>query len=452
MGVCGKMAGKRVTVVGLARSGVAAANLLVRMGAEVTGTDLKPAEALEPGTRQLDRSVRLELGGHRPELFLQSDLIVVSPGVPLTLPALEQAAAKGVRIIGELELAHTVCEAPIIAISGTNGKSTTTTLIGELFRRAGKRVFVGGNLGDALAGSVGTGREGECVIAEVSSFQLETVETFRPRVAVMLNLTADHLDRHGSFEAYRAIKLRLFARQTMDDWAVLNLDDPEVAAMARELRARCAYFSCHTRPSTGVYLRDGLFMWRVAGVERPVCSLASVRLEGKHNLENVCAALTVGAIWGLPEDAMEEAIASMTGLEHRMEFVRELSGVRYYNDSKGTNVGATIKSIESLTAPIILILGGKDKASDFTPLRRLVLERVKTTLLLGQAAGRIRQALDGVPEVRTVGSLEEAVAQAGARSLPGDVVLLSPACASFDMFRDFEDRGRRFKEFVSRLG
>ncbi len=445
--------GKKVTVVGLARSGAAACRLLVSRGARVTGNDHHPAEKIQTDLDDLRRrGVEVELGQHRPETFLQADLIVLSPGVDSDLPLLKKARSQGVRIWSEVELAFRATEAPFIAITGTNGKSTTTTLVGLMIEQAKKKVVVAGNIGTALSDVVGGLSRDHWVVAEISSFQLEAIETFRPRVALLLNVTPDHLDRYADLAAYLQAKARIFLNQQPDDTAVLNADDPLTLDAASRCRARKIFFSQRQPVSDGAFLKEGTFWLRLGGKEEAVCRRDALGIQGSHNTENALAAIAAAGLVGVPSHSMCRVLESFPGLEHRLELVAEIAGVRYFNDSKGTNVGATVKSLEGFPAGrVILIAGGLDKGADFRPLIPLVKERVKAAILIGRAREKLTAMLSGVCPTKTAASLDEAVEAAAGDAAPGDVVLLSPACASFDMFRDFEERGRTFKAAVWRL-
>lgn len=447
------LAGRRVAVVGLARSGVAAARLLRHAGADVVATDTKPLEALGAEARALGEvGVHLLVGGHRPEAVAAVDLVVVSPGVPLDSPQLAPARARGIPVIGELELGWRAMEADTLAITGTNGKTTTTTLTGALLTEQTRPVVVAGNIGSPLAAHALAIPGDGLVVCEVSSFQLETIEAFRPRVAALLNVTPDHLDRHGSFEAYLAAKARIFANQTPADCAVLNADDPAVAGLAGRTRARVVWFSRRRELREGVFVRDGWVVARLNGADERVCPLAEIPLRGAHNVENVLAAAAC-ALWaGLAPDAIRRAVGRFRGVPHRIEFVREIRGVQYYNDSKGTNVASTLKALDSFTERLVLIAGGLGKGQDFAPLAEAARGRVGHAVVIGQDGPAIAAALArvGIP-VSTAPSLEAAVDIARSVARPGDVVLLSPACASFDMFRDFEHRGDVFKQLVGGL-
>ena len=445
--------GKKVTVVGLARSGAAACRLLVSQGALVTGSDHGPATKIQTDLKDLQRKgVILEVGCHRPDTFLQADLIVVSPGVDTNLPLLQEARSRGVRVWSEAELAFRACQAPFAAITGTNGKSTTTTLIGLMLKHTGRRAIVAGNIGTALCDVV-PGLSQECwVVAEISSFQLETIEVFHPRIALLLNITPDHLDRYTDLAGYLQAKARIFLNQTPEDAAVLNADDPLTLEAAVYGKARKVFFSQRQPVSEGAFVQDGAFWLRLDGKGEAICRREDLKIQGSHNTENTLAAIATAGLLGVPPHSMREILRHFPGLEHRLEPVAEIAGVRYLNDSKGTNVGATVKSLESFPpGSVILVAGGLDKGADFRPLIPAVKERVKAAILIGQAREKLQAALDGACPVHSAQNLEEAVEAAQRLAVRGDVILLSPACASFDMFRDFEERGKVFKAAVARL-
>jgi UDP-N-acetylmuramoylalanine--D-glutamate ligase len=444
--------GRTVAVVGLARSGVAAARLLSALGARVLASDAAPADALSPEARALGQAagVRLWTGGHPAEAFAGADLVVVSPGVPLEGPAL--TAARGLPVLGELELAWRVMESEVVAITGTNGKTTTTALTGEILRAQPRPVRVGGNIGTPLAGFALDCPREALVVAEASSFQLDTTQRFRPRVAAVLNVTPDHLDRHGSFERYVEAKARILANQAADDCAVLNADDPVAAGLAPRARGRVLWFRRSRPVEPGVFVEAGWVTARLEGGARPVCPVAEIPLRGAHNVENVLAATACALELGLPPEAIRRAVAGFAGVAHRIERVGERGRVSFYNDSKGTNVASTIRALESFTEPLVLVAGGLGKGQDFAPLGAAARGRVRRAVLLGADRARLAQALEaaGVP-VAEAGSMDEAVRAAAAAARAGDVVLLSPACASFDMFRDYEHRGEVFKAAVRAL-
>jgi UDP-N-acetylmuramoylalanine--D-glutamate ligase len=448
------LAGRRVTVLGLAKSGVAAARLLRAAGADVVGTDAKPVAALGREVAALaEVGVRLVTGpGAAPEAFAGAELAVVSPGVPLDAPPLVAVRARQVPIIGELELGWRATEADTIAITGTNGKTTTTALTGSILAQQPRPVLVAGNIGTPLAAHALTFPPDGLVVCEVSSFQLETTDRFQPRVAVVLNLTPDHLDRHRTFEAYGDAKARIFVNQTAADCAVLNADDEATRALAARASAPVVWFSRRRELPHGVFVRDGWIAAKLNGHVEEICPLSEIFLRGQHNVENVLAA-TACALWaGVSPAAIRAAIGRFRGVAHRIEWVRDLAGVKYYNDSKGTNVDSTLRALESFAEPIILIAGGKGKGQDFAPLAAASRGRVAHAVLIGEDAARIGAALtDADVPVTHSRSLPDAVDRARAVATPGSIVLLSPACASFDMFDNFEHRGEVFKKIVERL-
>lgn len=438
---------KRVTVVGLARSGVAAAKALNTLGARVTVTDKKLETELADQIKALGSdSIRVEVGGHPDRVFLEADIIVLSPGVP-KLPQILGARQRGVKVISELELAWLLSDSPFIGITGTNGKSTVTTLTGLMLKKAGMDVLVGGNIGNALTEDVNLLCGMDWIVAEISSFQLEEIETFRPKIATILNVTQDHLDRYQDISEYAEAKARIFTNQTGEDILVLNADDPITYGMAKRTKARTVFFSRTRSVEDGAFLKNNaIFLGgaRIIGIDE-------MKIKGVHNVENAMAAAAMAASAGADKDSIESVLREFPGLEHRLEFVREKDGVVYINDSKGTNVGAVLKSVEGFNRPVILIAGGLDKGSDFSPLYGLFNQKVKLLILIGKAAKKMHEALSGATEIAFADTLNDAVELASRRSLPGDVVLLSPACASFDMFKDFEDRGRKFKQAVMAL-
>jgi UDP-N-acetylmuramoylalanine--D-glutamate ligase len=447
------LAQQTVAVVGLARSGVAAAHLIRRLGGRVLASDSGARESLTPEAVQLEAlGCTLFAGGHPEAAFAGTELVVVSPGVPLELPALETVRARGVPIIGELELGWRVMEADLIAITGTNGKTTTTALTGELAAGTMRPVLVGGNIGTPLCAQALDFPADGLVVAEASSFQLDTTERLRPRVAAVLNLTPDHLDRHRTFERYVDAKAKIFANQTAADCAVLNADDAVTATLASRTQAAVLWFSRVKALERGVFVRDGWVVAKLNGHVEEICLLAEITLRGQHNVENVLAA-TACALWaGLSPDAIRRRIGVFRGVSHRIERVDEERGVVYYNDSKGTNVASTIKALESFTEPIVLIAGGKGKGQDFSPLAAAARGRVRQAVLIGADRGAIRVALEAAGvSCADAASMREAVATARSLARAGDVVLLSPACASFDMFDNFEHRGEVFMTVVHEL-
>jgi len=461
-----ELEGKKVLVVGIARSGIAAARLLASRGAVVIANDLKREDDLGDVVDELRKlGVMVSLGSHPESLFANADLIVLSPGVPADLEPLETARRAGIEIISEPELAGRFLRGRMIGVTGSNGKTTVTTLIGELMRAAGADVIVGGNIGTPLTALIERTTDVTWTVAELSSFQLEMIDTLRVHVAVVTNITPDHLDRHGSFENYVRAKHRIFLNQTGEDWAILNGQDHGVQEMVMNLGipSRKVYFSSvasetHGRLRPGVFVLNGRICTTLMvddESEVDVLGLDEVPLPGMHNVENVMTALaaTICALETRRSElpALVEAIKHFKGVEHRIEFVAEIDGVKFFNDSKATNVDSTAKALESFQRNIIVILGGKDKDSDYTVLRPLIRERVKRIILIGAASDKIATQLEGVALITRSRSMQEAVLKSMEAARAGDTVLLAPACASFDMFDNFEHRGRVFKEEVQKL-
>lgn len=441
---------RNILVVGLAKTGVACARFLASKGALVTVTDMRNEAALAAQLTELAvYSIKYELERHDEATFIASDLIVVSPGVPMDLPQLLAAQQAGVEIISEVELAARFVDAPLAAITGTNGKTTTTTILGAIFKHNGYHTFVGGNIGDPLIEAAESHQIIDQVVAEISSFQLEWITTFRPAVAALLNLSEDHLDRYPNYQAYINAKLRIFENQTEDDFAVVNRDDPLVWQHAQGLKTALFPFSRKIELEEGIFYKDGVITYRHNNHEE-CFPTAAIRLQGVHNLENIMAATACALLLGCRPDETFETILCFDALHHRMEFVREVNGVRYFEDSKATNVGSVEKALESFT-DITLIAGGKDKGGSYAPLAPLVKERVKHMILIGEAAGRIEQEVGMFTDTRTANSMEEAVLLSAAITTSGGTVLMSPACSSFDMFRDYEERAERFIAAVKAL-
>src|SRR5579864_4638240 len=442
---------KRVLVVGLGKSGVASALFLKAHGARVTVSDAKSGDELHNEIPVLlDHGITVETGGHGERTFRGQDLIVVSPGVPVDAPPLAQARSLGETVIGEIELAAQFLPGPVVAITGSNGKTTTTTLTGEIMTAAGMPALVGGNIGTPAISLAERARLETVIVLEVSSFQLETIQTFRPKVAVVLNVTPDHLDRHRTFEVYVDAKARMFENQTGEDFAVLNEDDPTCVAMAGRTRAQVFWFSRQKEVKQGAWVRDGNILFRDKAGQREIMQVSEIPLKGAHNLENALAAVCAGALMGCAPEKIRQAVRDFKAVEHRLEFVATIGGVDYYNDSKATNVDATIKALESFPANIHLILGGKDKGSDYTVLNDLLRQRVKRVYTIGAAAAKIESQVKGA-EIVHAETLENAIRKASAVAQPGDVVLLAPACASFDQFKNYEHRGKVFKDIVAAL-
>lgn len=441
---------KKILVVGLAKTGVACARFLASKGAQVTITDMRSETALTSQLAELaGLAITLELERHDEVTFLKSDLIVASPGVPMDLPQLVLAQQAGVEIISEIELASRFIDVPLVAITGTNGKTTTTTLLGAIFKHNGYHTFVGGNIGNPLIELAESIQLLDQVVAEISSFQLEWITSFRPTVAVLLNLSEDHLDRYPDYQAYVNAKLRIFENQTEDDFAVVNRDDPLVWQHAQGLRAVLFPFSRKIELEEGIFYKDGVIIYRHHGSEE-CFPTAAIRLQGVHNLENIMAAVASALLLGCRPGETFETVLCFEALHHRMEFVREALGVSYYEDSKATNVGSVVKALESFTN-ITLIAGGKDKGGSYAPLAPLISERVSHLILIGEAAERMEAELGQLTDSRRATSLEEAVRISADITSAGGVVLMSPACSSFDMFRDYEERAQRFITAVKGL-
>jgi UDP-N-acetylmuramoylalanine--D-glutamate ligase len=443
--------GKKVAVVGLGKSGLAAALFLRRRGAQVTVSDVRSAEELAKEIPALiEEGIAVEAGGHGLLTFRRQDLIVVSPGVPFDTPELVQVRKFGLPVIGELELAARYLHGKVLAITGSNGKTTTTTLCGEILKAGNLPVHVGGNIGVPVITLVDESRDGGWSVLEVSSFQLETTVDFHPRIAVILNVTPDHLDRHGTFENYAAAKERIFARQTAEDSLVLNADDDVAHRAAARAAAKIFWFSRTRVVRQGAFIHEGTILFRASeeSAPEPVMKVDEIPLKGSHNVENVLAAVCAARLAGVEGSAIRQAVMDFRAVEHRLEFVATIKGVDYYNDSKATNVDASMKALAAFTGGIHLILGGKDKNSDYRQMRPLITERVKTVYTIGAAAEKIHTHLEGAAPIVHAGTLEEAVSLAGAAAQPGEIVLLAPACSSFDQFENYEHRGRVFKETV----
>jgi UDP-N-acetylmuramoylalanine--D-glutamate ligase len=438
---------KKVLVVGLAKSGLATAEFLVSRGARVTVTDHLSASELGSTADSAERlGCSLALAGHPVEVFTQADLIVVSPGVPLDLPELREAQSRSISIIGELELASRFLQLSVVAISGTNGKTTTTALVGDMLKHSGKRVFVGGNIGNPLITLIKEKEPFEVAVVEVSSFQLDSMETFHPQVAVLLNISEDHLDRYASFADYVASKCRLFANQTEEDTAVVPARDPLITVRCT-IRSRQLNFSL-TKNSAHAYLDSGWLMCRVMPGPLRHYDLQHWQLSGKHNQQNLLAAVLAATSMGAKPEAIQKTIDGFEPLPHRMELVHHWRGIRFYNDSKGTNVDSVVRSLESFSSPIILIAGGRDKEGSYDPLISLVRQRVKMLVLMGEARFRLAKALGNLSCTVVVEDMDGAVQVALGAAVAGDVVLLSPACSSFDQYEDYKARGEHFRTLV----
>ena len=443
-----ELKGKKVLVIGLARTGRECARFLVEHGASVNVSDLRPGAELEDEVKSLaGLPIRYFFGAEERRWLEAIDCVIPSPGVAAQNPLLSEAVASGIPLLSEIELAFRFFRAPLVAVTGTNGKSTTTTLIGEMVKAGGQKVFVGGNLGTPFIGAVSG--EWDWGVLEISSFQLEWIERFRPRIAALLNVTEDHLDRYATFDDYRRAKERIFEVPSEGDFAVLNREDPRVWALKATVKARVISFG-FTEVSEGAYATANMIVWR-DGANEERFPLADVKIQGVHNVENMMAAIAAAKLAGVARQPIQQTLEDFPGLEHRLEFVREKDGVSYYNDSKGTNVGAVVKSLAGFSAPVILIAGGVDKGGDYGPLEEEIKRRVRRLVMFGAAKNVIARALGTLTETAIVENLTAAVGDAAAAARAGDVVLLSPACSSFDQFRNYTERGRSFKNLVQAL-
>jgi UDP-N-acetylmuramoylalanine--D-glutamate ligase len=442
---------KRVLVVGLARTGVATSLFCAAHGAKVTATDARTENAIGEVLSQLRAAgVHLELGGHREETILEQDLVIPSPGVPADAPLLKAACAKGITIWSEIELADRFLNGRLIGITGSNGKTTTTSLIEHILRSAGASTILAGNIGTPMISRVEETNDASVTVVELSSFQLELIDSFRPNISVFLNLTPDHLDRHHTLEEYGAAKARIFENQTETDSAVLNADDSATTKYA-PAKPQVFWFSRKQRVAQGTFVRESEIVFRCDGKEEALLKLQDIPLAGMHNVENVLASVAAARLAGADAAAIAKGVRSFSGVEHRLEFVAEIGGVRYYNDSKATNVDATLKALEAFPGRILVVLGGKDKGSDYTALQKPLREKAILALLIGAAAEKIEKQISGSVAIEGAGTIERAVEIASHAARPGDVVLLAPACASFDQFENYEHRGRVFKDLVHQL-
>lgn len=435
----------KVVVVGMARSGLAVSRLLRGRGIEVLATDAQPDPPMQPDFE--GEGIECETGGHSLKRFEDADEVVVSPGVPLDIDPLRASRRRGIPVVSELEVAARYLEGDVVALTGSNGKTTTTALVGHILASGSRPVQVGGNIGTPVSALVASSRMETINVIEVSSFQLDGIQRFRPHVGVLLNIAPDHMDRYRNFEAYRQSKLRLFANQNENDFAVINRDDGNVFPLPAGVRSRHLEFSLRGRARTGASVRDGQL---IVG-ETPVMPVAGVPLRGAHNVENVLAGLLVARIYGVFGSAAARAVESFRPVEHRLEPVATVDGVEYVNDSKATNVDSAVKALESFSEPVVVILGGKDKGAPLEPLVEAMRGKVRLAVLIGASADHFEEAIGGAVPGRRAGSMKEAVEAAAGSARTGDVVLLSPACASFDMYRNYEDRGADFKNAVKSL-
>jgi len=446
-----ELSGKRVLVIGLARTGMATVLFCVARGAMVTAADARSAEELGETARKLEElGIRLELGGSTEDILDGQELVIPSPGVPADAPLLGKARGLGLTVWSEVELADHFLYGKLVGITGSNGKTTTTALVEHILHAAEFSTVLAGNIGTPLIAHVGETTDHTITVAELSSFQLELIEHFQPNIALFLNLTPDHLDRHKTMAAYGAAKARIFENQTAEDFAVLNADDAASAAYAPS-GPQLFWFSRKAETLAGAFVQEGEIVFRRSGQDERILPVSEVPLPGAHNLENVLAAVVATRLAGAQPSQIAGGIRSFKGVEHRLEFVAEVQGVRYYNDSKATNVDATRKALDSFPGRILLILGGKDKDSDYSQLRCALCEKAILALLIGSAADKIEKQIEGSVAICRAGTLENAVENAFHAAHPGDIVLLAPTCASFDQFQNYEHRGRVFKELVRHL-
>ncbi len=444
---------KNILVVGFGKSGLASANFLINRGAEVTVTDVTTEQQLKKQIAELCGPVRFSLGDHRDEDFIGADLIILSPGVPTHLPELGKAARAGVPIYSEIELAYRFLPGRIIGVTGSNGKTTTTTLIGELFNHSGRKHVVAGNIGSPLiqfADDLDHTAE-TTFIVELSSFQLETVSQFKCDIALLLNITPDHLDRYSQFGQYAEAKEQIFLNQTETDYAVLNADSPYTSEMAKRRRSQVLLFSRKQVLVEGIFVKESSIYIRWKGKQHYLMPTSDIGMKGNHNLENILAATAAGFLSHLDPALMAETFRSFSGVEHRLEWVDQQDGVDFYNDSKATNVDSASQALQAFDRPLVVIMGGKDKGGDFTLLRKLVAKKARLLVLLGAASDKIFAALGNSVATVRARDMREAVELARQNAQADDVVLLAPGCASFDMFEDFEHRGRAFKEAIRRI-
>lgn len=438
-------------MIGAGRSGIAVSGLLARHGAQVFLSEKNKLDSASSEQKTLrDQGVEIESGGHSERVF-DADFWVVSPGLPVNHPLVQNALEKDIPVYGELEAASWFCKSPIIAITGSNGKSTTTALTGAIFEKAGWATLIAGNIGTPFSLEVGRSEEKGIAVVEVSNFQLETINTFHPGISMFLNLTPDHLDRHGSMEAYGRIKARIFENQTGEDWIIYNHEDPEVLKFVQNATCNKAAFSLSPQRASNAYLNGDMLVLNIRSQKEKIIPFKEMILKGRHNAANALASALAARLMGVSIENIRMALKAFSGLPHRLEFIRERNGVAWYNDSKATNIDSVRYALTSFARPVIWIAGGRDKDSDFSLLADPVKRSVKNLILIGEAADKIQNALDDACPIHRADSLEDSIRKADALAKSGDVVLLSPACASFDMFRNFEDRGDRFKSLVMEL-
>lgn len=447
-----RLMGKKVSILGMARSGIACAKLLKRNGASVFVSDLKNEHQLQKEVSELKNlKIDYETGGHTSRVFENKDFIVTSPGIPPDIPVLKQAQQKGIPAFSEIEVSSWLCQAPIIAITGSNGKTTTTSLVGEILKEVGWEYQVAGNIGLAFSNVVDKVSPRGFIVLEVSSFQLEKIEEFNPHIAAILNISPDHLDRYPDMNSYIQAKIRILENQTSRDFAILNFDDRLVAELKEKTRAKVVLFSTGAESKTGVYVKAGKIYALTSKGQEEIISAKEIGIPGPHNLSNSCCAISIATALGVPVPPIRKALKEFKGVEHRLEKVATVKGVHFINDSKATNVESVWYALQSVSGKIVLIAGGKDKGGDFTKLKELVSQKVKALILIGQAQKKINDSLGSYTKTLKAKTLQQAVELAFRNSVPGDTVLLAPGCASFDMFTDYEHRGRVFKEKVAEI-
>ncbi len=443
--------GKKIVVIGMGRTGIATAAFLGLRGARVAVTDEKPREAWDECFARIAREKWLEIGSYDAEILNGADMVIPSPGVPPYNDILAEAVRKKVPVMSEIELAYRFLKKPMIAVTGTNGKTTATSLLGEILAGAGKRVFVGGNIGNPLIEFAGTAQNEDFVVAEISSFQLQWVEKFHPFIAILLNVTCDHVDYHGSFEAYRSIKALIFANQNAAEYAILNAEDAEQKSMAPHIGAKIALFSSAKEIQRGMHLRGDDLIFKSFDGSEEMYPRSMIKLPGLHNVENIMAAVMAARFCGCGRESIVNAVAGFRGLPHRIEYAGEKKGVKFYDDSKGTNVGSVVRALDTFTEPVILLLGGRDKDGDFDTLQPLLTKKTKKVVLFGEARERIAAMIGPEVPAEKRRTLREAVESAYRNAAEGDIVLLSPGCASFDEFKNYKERGDFFKNMIGNL-
>jgi UDP-N-acetylmuramoylalanine--D-glutamate ligase len=445
------LTGKKIVVIGMGRTGVATARFLGKQGAKVVVTDEKPVDQWGEGFKQIVTEKWLEIGDYNTRILTGACIVVPSPGVPPNNDLLVEAQKKNIPVISEIEIAYRFLKVPVIAVTGTNGKTTTTTLLGEILKHSGKKTFVGGNIGNPLIEYVEGLQKDDFIVAEISSFQLQWVEKFRPMIAVLLNITCDHINYHGSFAEYRRIKTRVFANQTKEDFAILNAADPEQEGIERIINAQVIKFSSKRVLKKGIFIKKNNIVFRMPGANEEQYPLNTINLPGLHNVENVMAAIMAARFCGCSQENIIAAVSAFRGLPHRIEFAGEKNLIKFYDDSKGTNVGSVVRALETFDKPVILLMGGRDKDGDFATLKPMLASKTKKIILFGEARDRIAKLIGkDMPELKKA-NLREAVESAYKNAQSGDVILLSPGCASFDEFANYKERGNFFKDVVGKL-